>query len=369
MITIIGGGAIGLSTAYFLHKAGHPVQVLERDAPQDVSGCSYGNAGMVVPSHFVPLAAPGVVRQGLKWMLDRRSPLYIKPRLDADLLRWLWLFFRSANQKNVLRAGDQLFRLNQASRELYTQIIETEGFDMAYERRGLMMLYQTPQMEAEEQHLAREAQQLGIKTTVLDAQEVQALESDFVMKVRGGVHYHSDAHLDPGVFMGQLRNFLLDAGVPFYFGAEVQDFRLAGRRLTHVLTNRGDFATDQVVLAMGAWSPALSRKLGITIPLQGGKGYSLTIQNAPRQLNIPSILCERKIAVTPMGQHLRVAGTMEIAGTNRAVSEARLQGIKAGVGEYLGNFDPTWVEGLDPWIGLRPLSPDGLPYIGPCAAW
>ncbi|MEL6535951.1 MAG: FAD-dependent oxidoreductase [Bacteroidota bacterium] len=368
-ITIVGSGAVGLCTAYFLHRAGYTVQVLEREAPQDVSGCSYGNAGMIVPSHFVPLAAPGVIQQGLKWLLNSKSPLYIKPRLNADLARWLWLFFRSANKQNVLRTGDQLFRLNQASRDLFAEMSKREGFEMDYKQRGLMMLYQTAAAEAEEIRLAEEARELGIEAEVLDRDQVQALEPEFQVGVRGGVHYHSDAHLNPAKFMGQLRNHLLDEGVIFHFGAEVKEVKYTGRRITHLLTPSGDISTDQVVLALGTWTEGLAQQLGLRIPLQGGKGYSFMLENSPLQLHTPSILCEPKLALTPMGKHLRVAGTMEIAGTNRTISASRLQGIKEGVGEYLLNFDSEWMQAITPWVGLRPVSPDGLPYIGPSRAW
>lgn len=369
MITIVGAGALGLCTAYFLHKEGREVQLIERESSNDTSGCSYGNAGMIVPSHFVPLAAPGVISQGLKWLLNSKSPFYIKPRMNADLIQWMWLFFRSANQKNIQRVGDQLFKLNEASRDLYKVIAEEESFDVGFERLGLMMLYQTASVEDEEHRLAKKAEILGVKSDILSPKEVQTLETDFEMNVRGGVHYQSDAHLDPGKFMNQLKNYLLGKGVNIHFNTECEGFRSFGRKLTHVLTNKGDFESESVIIATGSWSQALSKKLGTRIPLQGGKGYSFTIENTPLQLKTPSILCERKIALTPMGNSLRVAGTMEIAGTNRSVSQRRLQGIKDGVKDYLTNYQSDWSENTTPWIGLRPVSPDGMPYIGKSGKW
>ncbi|MEO9484832.1 MAG: FAD-dependent oxidoreductase [Ekhidna sp.] len=369
MITIIGGGAIGLCTAYFLHKEGQEVQVIESSRSNEASGCSHGNAGMIVPSHFTPLAAPGVISQGLKWLFNSKSPFYIKPRLNKDLLHWMWLFARSANQKNILRVGDQLFRLNHASRNLYEDIIKEEDLKVAYQRQGLMMLYQTEHVEAEEQHLAIEASILGIKSDILSPQEVAKLETDFEFNIRGGVHYHSDAHLDPGSFMVQLKDYLLKAGVDIHYDVQCHGFKSTGNKLTHVNTNKGLFESQKVVVAAGVWSRTLSENLGVHIPLQGGKGYSLTIKKPPLQLKIPSILCERKIAITPMGENLRLAGTMEIAGMDRTINEHRLQGIKDGVNQYLKNFEMDWVENVTPWTGLRPVSPDGMPYIGKCKDW
>ena len=369
MITIIGGGAIGLCSAYFLNKSGHEVQILECSDSTDSSGCSHGNAGMIVPSHFVPLAAPGVVRQGLKWLLNNHSPFYIKPKLDKDLAQWLWLFFRSANKKNIARVGDQLFKLNLASRDLYTTLIQKENFKVGYKHQGLMMLYQTKRAQAEEELLAREARQLGMAVDILSSAQVQDLESDFELNIKGGVHYFSDTHLNPGIFMNQLKAHLLNAGVKIHYKTQYHGFQNAGKKITHVQTNTGDFESDSVIIASGAWSQSVARKLGVRIPLQGGKGYSFTIENCPNKLYIPSILCERKIAVTPMGKHIRVAGTMEIAGTDKTVSPSRVQGIKEGVGHYLRNFNSQWFENTETWTGLRPVSPDGMPYIGKSKAW
>lgn len=369
MITVIGAGAIGLCTAYFLHKEGYEVQIIEKNGSNDTSGCSHGNAGMIVPSHFVPLAAPGVISQGLKWLLNSKSPFYIKPRLDADLLKWLWLFYRSSNLKNILRVGDHLFRLNDNSLNLYKSIISEERFDVGFERKGLMMLYQKASVEAEEHRLAEEAGSMGVKFEVLNQKEIQNLETDFEMNVRGGVHYFSDAHLNPGDFMIQLKEYLIKEGVKIHYNTSCENFISSGKNLTHVQTNNGTFKSRRIVIATGSWSQDLAKNLEANIPLQGGKGYSMTIENCPLQLKTPSILCERKIALTPMGNSLRVAGTMEIAGTNRKISRNRLQGIRDGVSRYLTNFEPTWTGNTTPWTGLRPVSPDGLPYIGKCDRW
>ena len=369
MITIIGGGVIGLCSAYFLNKAGHEVQIVEQNGPNDTSGCSSGNAGMIVPSHFMPLAAPGVVRQSLKWLIDSKSPFHIKPRLDFDLFHWLWLFLRSANKKNVDRIGNQLLELNRTSRDLYASIIQEENFKVGYEKRGLMMLYKTNQVQAEEEHLAEKAAKLGLETKVLGSSDVQAMEPDFVMNVNGGVHYLSDAHLDPGRFIKQLTQRLLASGVKIHYNTQCTNIKTSGSKLTHIQTNEGDFESSAVVLASGAWSQRLSKKLNLCLPMQGGKGYSFTIENTPLQLQFPTILCERKIAMTPMGKKLRIAGTMEIAGTNKTVSKSRIDGIKEGVGHYLDNFDSQWLDQKDPWVGLRPVTPDGIPYVGKSNLW
>lgn len=369
MITIIGAGSIGLCTAYFLHKEGCKVQLIERTTKDDISGCSHGNAGMIVPSHFIPLAAPGVIHQGLKWLLDSKSPFYIKPRWNADLLNWMWLFYRSSNHRNIRRVGDQLFQLNQVSRSLYKSIIYEEGLDVGFERKGLMMLFQTAKVEAEEHKLAKKAESIGIQSTILNQKEIQDIETDLEMNVRGGVHYTSDAHLTPGKFMNQLRDHLLREGVEIFYDTQCEDIYTDNRSIKSIKTNRGIFETEKLIIAAGSWTGVLAKKLNKNIPFQGGKGYSLTIKDCPNQLKTPSILCERKIAITPMGRDLRIAGTMEIAGLDRSVSTKRLQGIKQGVTEYLTNFRTEWTEELTPWTGLRPVSPDGVPYIGKCNKW
>ena len=361
---IIGSGAVGLCTAYFLQKEGVKVQVISASKKGDSEGCSYGNAGMIVPSHLIPLAAPGVIKKGIKWLLDPRSPLYIKPRFDSDLISWIWKFILSSNSNNVTIGAPLLVEMNQASRDLFKEISESEGLDYKYSRGGLMMLYKTSRYQEEEEHLALKAKAFGLDVEVLNAKEIRDHEDQLQADVLGAVWYKSDAHIIPHKFMEQMIELLEKKGVQFNFNCKVDSFIKENGRIGGIKTKEGVFEADEYIVCAGSWSQEIAKDLAISIPIQGGKGYHLHIKDVPLQLKTPSILCEVKVAMTPMQGDLRVSGTMEFSGLNVAINDKRVEGIKDSVGKYFNRFDPNYFEGLKPWAGLRPVSPDTLPYIG-----
>ncbi len=362
-VLIIGGGVIGLSTSYYAARKGHRVAVLDRGTIEQ-ENCSYGNAGLVVPSHFVPLAAPGMVVQGLKWMLKPASPFYVKPRLDRDLLGWGFKFWRAANAGHVSRSAPLLRDLNLASRTCFEELAEQTGNAFGFERKGLLCLCKTEHRLEEEARAAAQARQLGLNVEVLTARQATALEPHVRPDIVGAVYYRDDCHLIPARFMAALKQQLVKLGVRILWATELTGWRLNGKSIVAVRTTRGDFAHDEYVLCGGCGSPAVARQLRLILPMQAGKGYSLTLPN-PRQLPaIPAILTEARVAVTPMGSSLRFGGTMEIAGLNENINPVRVQGIIQSVPKYYPEFTPQDFEGIRPWCGLRPCSPDGLPYVG-----
>ncbi|MGB0523005.1 MAG: NAD(P)/FAD-dependent oxidoreductase [Flammeovirgaceae bacterium] len=367
-VVIIGDGALGLCSAYFLAEAGFEVEIVTNSSAHQEDNCSYGNAGMIVPSHFIPLAAPGVIKQGLKWMLNAKSPLYIKPRLDLKLMQWLWNFFKSANLQNVLRAKHLLKDMHLQSRELFAQL-EQKHQSFQFKHQGLMMLYNSAKCQDEEENLAEEAQKLGISTKVYSQPELATLEPALRPNVLGGVLYESDAHLHPNHFMKVMKSILIKQGVGFRYEMTIERFQTSNSTIRYALAGSKRIEGDEFLVCAGAWSTSLANQLHMNLPLQGGKGYSVSIPNIPKNLNYPSILCEAKVAMTPMGNSLRIAGTMEIAGTDLSIRKTRLQGIQEQVPNYLSKFDPTWFNGRKVWAGLRPISPDGLPYIGRSNKW
>lgn len=368
-VVVIGSGAIGLCTAYYLQKEGFNVHIVTASEDGHENDCSYGNAGMVVPSHFVPLAAPGIIKQGMKWMLSNSSPFYIKPRLDTDLLKWLWHFYRSANQKNVERSKLLLRDLNLASRDLFEEIQSSEQTNFSFEQKGLLMLYKTAKYQEEEEEMALKAQALGIDAHIKTKQDVLGLESALAPDVLGGVLYKSDAHMDPNLFMRKMLDILKSKGVSFSYSSAITGFETSQDKVEAILTTQGKVETQEIVVCAGSWSQKVMKLLDVNIPIQGGKGYSMTIPNVKKNLIHPSILCEGKIAMTPIGDSLRIAGTMEIDGNNLSIRQSRLNGIKEQVPNFLGGFDKKWLNNIDPWVGLRPVSPDGLPYIGKTKNW
>ena len=362
-ICIIGGGVIGLSTAYYCARRGHQVTVIDRN-PEQRDGCSFGNAGMIVPSHFVPLAAPGMVALGLKWMWNPESPFYIKPRLDAELLGWAFKFWRAANAGHVQRSAPLLRDLSFASRACFEELSDLPGNDFGLVRKGLVMLCKTQHSLDEESRFAARANALGVPAEVRDAKGLAKLDPDVTMDVAGGVYFPQDCHLSPGRFMARMQEQCERMKVKFAWETEIENFRVSGRRLDSVRAAGREWSFDEIVLCGGSWSPLLARELGLKLPMQAGKGYSLTLSK-PRELpQICSIFTEARLAVTPMGNTLRFGGTMEIAGLNEEINPVRVRGIIKSVPRYYPRFRGEDFEGIQPWRGLRPCSPDGLPYVG-----
>jgi len=358
----VGGGVIGLCCGWYLSRAGCTVTIVDRD-PSRKEACSDENAGMVVPSHFIPLAAPGVISQGLKWMLNSKSPFYMRPRLDPALWSWCWKFFRHANARHVENSKPLLSTLSLESRRLFLGLADELNFNL--ETRGLMMLCQTEAGLEEEAKVAAMAKEVGVEAEVCDAARVRELDPDVQMKVAGGVWFEQDCHLDPLEFMEELRRGIRERGGTF-LDDEAKHYVRNSDQVIHVKTAKGErLKADQFVLAGGAWTPEMTRQLGLRLPMQGGKGYSLTLKKPAELPRLCSLLKEARVAVTPMGGKLRVGGTMEICGTDLSVSRKRVQGIIESFCKFFPAFKESDFKGIKPWSGLRPCTPDGLPCIGP----
>ncbi len=361
-VVVIGAGVIGLCSAYYARARGMEVTVIDR-GPLEPSGCSLGNAGMIVPSHFVPLAAPGMVSLGLRWMLNPKSPLYIKPRLSWSLLDWGWRFARACTRRHVASSAPLLAQLGLASRALYDELSLKLG-DFSLTRRGLLMLCKRERTLEAEGHLVELGRELGVEARVLDARQTAELDAGVEMDVAGSVYFPGDCHFTPQAFMAGLRGELERAGVRFIWRAPVTGWRRASRRLRAAITGAGEFEAGAFVLAGGVWSPDALRELGLRLPMQAGKGYSLTLDRPVQLPRLCSICTEARVAVTPMSGTLRFAGTMEIAGVDESINPRRVQGIVEAVPRYFPRFKGSDFAGVEPWAGLRPCSPDGLPYLG-----
>lgn len=365
-VTILGAGVIGLCTALYCARQGMRVTVIERKA-RERDGCSYGNAGMIVPSHFIPLAAPGMVKLGLKWMWNPESPFYIKPRLDADLLAWGMHFWKASTKARVAAAAPALRDISLLSRQCHEELGGMLDFGLV--QKGLLMLCKKQQTLDEEGHTATQANALGIPAEVLDAKSTAALDPAVTMDVCGSVYFPKDCHLSPARLMAALEVELTRLGVEFLWETEVVGFEREGQALRLVKTSRGQVLCDEVVLCGGVWSVALAKELGLKIPMQAGKGYSLTLAN-PKQLpELCSICTEARLAVTPMDGALRVGGTMEMAGVDESITQRRVRGITRAFPEYFPAFKESDFAEVKPWSGLRPVSPDGMPYIGRTTKW
>lgn len=361
-IIIVGGGIIGLCSAYYLNRAGHKVTIIDKTDMEN--SCSVGNAGMIVPSHFIPLAAPGMISQGIKWMFNSESPFYVKPRLNMDLISWGMKFYKAANAKQVNKAMPALRDISLLSRKLFVDLASEPELQFAFETKGLLMLCKTEHAMEEEAHVAQLANQLGIEAKTLSKAEIHQLEPELQPDVVGGVLFPGDAHCHPNALVKGLISVLKNRGVKILDKTTVTGFNAKNAHVNTVITDAEQLKADEIIIAGGSWSPEIVQSLQLNIPVQAGKGYSITLDNPPVKLNHPSILCEARVAITPMGGKLRVGGTMEIAGINTDINMKRVGGIIKSVPEYLPSFKLKMPEVSQVWSGLRPCSPDGLPYIG-----
>lgn len=364
-VAVVGGGVIGLCTALYCARRGWRVTLLERHGAER-DGCSYQNGGMVVPSHFVPLAAPGMVALGLKWMWNPSSPFYIKPRASWSLADWALKFWQASNIEHVRRAAPLLRDLTLASRECFEALAREDDF--GFVKSGVLVLCKTQHALEEETAVARHAAELGIPAQVLDAAGTAAIEPAIRIDVAGSVHYELDCRLAPDRLMASLQRRLQAAGVTFRWNTPVSGFVNKSNRIHAAKTASGEIEADEFVLSSGSWSPDLARGLGLKLPMQAGKGYSLTLPRdsvekagAPR---MGAILAEARMSVTPIGGALRFGGTMELAGLNEDINPIRVRGIIDAVPRYYPDIRPEQFDGIRPWRGLRPCTPDGLPYLG-----
>jgi D-amino-acid dehydrogenase len=361
-VLIIGGGIVGLTSAYYLQKKGYEVTILDKGDITD--NCSFGNAGMIVPSHFVPLAAPGMIKQGIRWMFDSKSPFYVRPSLNANLINWGLKFMKHATAKHVSHSAEPLRDLSLLSKKLYEGLAKEPDFDFELTNNGILAFYKTEKAGEEEAHLAARAIELGLDMAVLSVDECRALQPDLKLDVLGAVHYRCDAHLYPTKLMNALLKYLTNNGVNIIRGKEVDKIETAGNRIMKVFTGNQAWEAEQYVIATGSWSPAVAKMADIKISLMPGKGYSFMEPEPQNRLTIPALLCEARVAITPMNGQIRYGGTMELDKINNRINMQRVKGIVESVPAYFPDLKPAIPAEKDIWYGFRPSSPDGLPYIG-----
>ena len=360
-VVIIGGGIMGVCSAYFLHKEGHEVTIIDKS--NFSSGASFVNAGYITPSHIISLAAPGIITKGLKWMFNPASPFYVKPRLDKDFLRWAWAFKRSATKKKVEQSIPVIKDINILSRELYIAMKSSGDLDFHYEHKGLLMAYKHDKAGEQEWEVGKKAIQLGLKVENLTAKEVEALEPKANLNIKGAVYFHSDAHMTPGSLMKNMLSYLRENGVTILAEEEVKDIIISNNSIKKVVTNKQEITADEFVMAAGSWSPIISKKLGIKMLLQPGKGYRINVAQETN-ITIPAVLLEAKVAVTPMDGFTRFSGTMEIDKINHKINPIRVNAIANSASKYYHGLQISTQDKEAAQCGLRPVTPDGLPYIG-----
>lgn len=363
-VTIIGGGIIGLSSAYYLQRSGWEVTVLDKGDFTD--NCSYGNCGYICPSHFIPLATPGIVKQGLKWMWNSKSPFYVQPRLDWNLVNWGLKFIRSATRDHVQNAAVPLRDIAIISKKEYESWLSIPDFNFAYQQKGLLEIFQTEAGGEHAKHTVEKAHELGLTDTkLLSKEELQAMEPQTRINGLGAILFNCDAHCYPNKLMEQLIVYLKKMGVRLIPGEEVTGFEKIKGKISKVITPNNAYEQDEVVIATGSWGRETAKLLSVKIPLMPGRGYSVTLEDSPYKVNYPAVLLEGRAAITPMdGNKIRFGGTMEITSHKTPPRMNRVQGILNAVKRFYPDFDVALPPKEKIWYGYRPCSADGLPYIG-----
>ncbi len=359
-VLVIGGGVIGVATALELARRGASVGVADRG--EVGTGCSFGNAGWLTPSLATPLPAPGILPTALKWMLDPESPLYIRPAPSLTLMRWLVRFALSTGRARFERATEALVALSKWSLDAYAALDRELGGSFGFERRGLVVLAQSPSgldyARGEVELVAR----LGVRGEVLDAEGVRAREPAIRGAVSGGAFFPDEAHVEPFDVVTAMAAAAERLGATLLPGAEVFEFVTSGSRIESVRTTRGRLRADRYVLATGAWSMGLARQLDLELPVLGGKGYALIVRPFDPAPRVPIKVVERRIAITPRRDSVRLSGTLELVDGDLGISPRRVDAILRGSREVLSL--PERPEVVEVWRGLRPCTPDGVPVIG-----
>ncbi|MCW8807751.1 MAG: FAD-dependent oxidoreductase [Rhodanobacter sp.] len=365
-VLVLGGGVVGLACALYLLKAGASVRVLEQGTPG--CGSSHGNCGTITPSHAAPLAMPGMIGVALRSMFSADAPLYLNPRLDGPRLRWLLGFARHCNWRDFTAATTARCSILQRSRQLLGELVRDEKLDCEFSEQGTLYVYRTAKLRAaDERDHAMLLDRLGIEVQRLDGAQVEAMEPALTPGVAGGLFHPGDASLRPDRYAAELARRVVELGGVIEQGACIEHFDTDGRRITGVHSTRGVFQGARVVMALGAWSPLLARQLGLRLPMQPGKGYSLTYSRprlAPRHA---LVLREASVCVTSWQDGYRLGSTMEFSGYSEGLNRTRLDALRRGAAA--GLREPEGPRLLDEWWGWRPMSVDEVPIIGPSTRW
>ncbi len=358
-VIIVGGGIIGLACAHYLLKENASVRIIEKDFVG--SGASHGNCGLLHFSGILPLCAPGVVGHEIYRAICGTSPLYIKPGLDMARFLWLMKFASHCSKAHMNLATRAKHDLLTYSKNLYDQFFDETLVSCDYEKKGLLLLFRDRQYLKKYADTNALLKQYGFEARPLDVKEARSLEPSIRGDVVGAYHNEHDDHLRPEMLIQSWKNHLIKKGLIVEEKCRVTDFETEQNTIRSVQTVKGRYQADHFILSTGAFTPELNKLLKLSIPIQPGKGYSITMEKPDRSCEIPCLLYERNMVVTPWKSGYRLGGTMEFSGYDTALNKKRLTRLLNGAGEYLN----TSVENpiLEEWAGFRPMTYDDLPII------
>jgi D-amino-acid dehydrogenase len=358
-ILIVGAGIIGSSIGAELSRRGAKVCVIDKGTVG--KGCSYGNAGWMTPCFAMPLPMPGMLLKSMKWLMDPQSPLYINPSLAWDLASWMMAFLKAMNETQARRAVECLVVLSQKSLQEYEKLGQKYP-EIRFEQKGLLMVSRTEAGVASAVEELNYVKNLGVPGKVLNSDDIQAMEPALKAPLLGGVYFSQEAMAEPYLVVQAMAKEIRSHGGEILENTELHDMVVNNGRIEKVLTSAGEIHAKQVIVATGSWSKSMAKMLRLRVPILGGKGYAMIVPSLEKQPQYPMMLVEKKIAITPRQNTLRIAGTFELVDQDFSITQKRVENIKRGAREFLHLPEELQVQEL--WAGLRPCTPDGVPLIG-----
>lgn len=360
-VVIIGGGIIGLSSAYYLHQNGYDITILEKGNFADA--CSKGNQGWVCPALHTPVPEPGLVGSSIKWLMKKDSPLYIKPSTVPRLSNWIGQFMKHCNERDFKVGKDALHNLSHSTFDLYDSL-RSDGLEFEMHRQGMLFVF----LSEKEHTQAIEKFTVGSKLyghetpIILSGDEVRRLEPSISNKVVGGLLLKEQRHVNPETVSKAFVKSLESSGVKLRMNTEVTEIEKVENKVIAIKCGEERFEADTFLLTAGAWSGFLAKQFNYNLPIQAGKGYSITISNPKLKFEHPIYLGDSKSGISPFNGSTRIGGTMELSGINSIIDSNRIQGVRNSVSKYL-NEELHGEEEVE-WAGMRPMTPDGLPVLG-----
>lgn len=359
-VLILGGGVIGLACAHYLLAEGRTVRIL--DQGRVGGGASWGNCGTLTPSHAPPLAAPGMVGLALRWMLSPSAPLYVRPRWDPALMRWLLRVAGRCNAADWRHSALAKGALLNLSRALTEDLVYGQGLECGFEAAGFHYVFRSRRKLEKQQRDLPLLAELGVQARVLDGAALAVDEPTLKPGLAGAIHFPGDAQLRPDRYTAELARIVREAGGVIEEGVLVGGLERGRNGIEAVQTSEGRRRGGKVLLALGAWSPRFGQMLGLDIPVQPGKGYSITYDRPAVVPRRPLVLKERSVCVTAWDDGLRLGSTMEFSGYDDRLNPTRLAALERGAAEYLR--EPPGGEKREAWCGWRPMCVDDLPLLG-----
>lgn len=360
-VLVVGAGHIGIACAHYLHRDGYDVTVIDRAS---VGGaCSYANCGFLVPSHVLPLTEPGAIRTGLKSLFQPRAAFRVKPQLRLALYRWMFEFGRRCTHRQMLKAGAVLNDILTASMIEYGQLLNDPSMQCEWHDDGMLFVFRTDEAL---QDFGRTdtmlASEFGLAARHIDGSELPDFEPALLEGLAGAYYYEDDGHLRPDRLNTAWSQRLQEGGVAFIEYCGVESVKKTGDQISGLQTSQGLMKADRYVFATGAWSREFEDALGCSIPVEPGKGYSVTMTQPEIMPGYPMLMPEKHIGISPFDSGYRIASMMEFSGFDDSIPRSRIEQLRDSARPYLKT--PVGPVEEDTWYGWRPMTWDSLPIIG-----